>query len=176
LDLLILDIDKNNTYILDVKVQISDLEKMMVSQTSEYALRAVVCLGSQVAAPLTTQQIADVTKVPAGYLSKVLQALGRAGIVSSQRGLHGGFTLGRPMDQLSVLDVINAVDPIRRIERCPLGLASHGTNLCPLHRRLDHAIATVEKEFGDCTVAMLLAEPTRSKPLCNALVVAAQSD
>lgn len=141
----------------------------MVSQTAEYALRAVVSLGSQPDTPLTTQQIADVTRVPAGYLSKVLQALGRAGIVHSQRGLHGGFTLGRPMDQLSVLDVINAVDPIKRIESCPLGLASHGTHLCPLHKRLDGAIAMVEKEFGDCTVAMLLAEPTRSKPLCEAL-------
>src|SRR5688572_19877331 len=103
----------------------------MVSQTAEYALRAVVCLGSQADTPMTTQQIADATRVPAGYLSKVLQALGRAGLVHSQRGLHGGFTLGRPMDQLSVLDVINAVDPLKRIERCPLGLATHGTNLCP---------------------------------------------
>jgi Rrf2 family protein len=141
----------------------------MVSQTAEYALRAAVCLGNQMGTPLTTQQIAEVTRVPAGYLSKVLQALGRAGIVSSQRGLHGGFVLARPLDELSVLEVVNAVDPIKRIERCPLGLRSHGTNLCPLHRRIDNAIALVEKEFGDCTVAMLLSEPTTSKPLCDAL-------
>jgi Rrf2 family protein len=142
----------------------------MVSQTAEYALRAVICLGSQGHTPLTTQQIAEVTRVPAGYLSKVLQLLGRAGIVRAQRGLHGGFTLAPPMDTLSVLDVVNAVDPIKRIERCPLGLPSHGTRLCPLHKRIDRAIAMVEKEFGECTVAMLLAEPTLSKPLCDALV------
>src|SRR5689334_18543405 len=97
----VLDISKDITYILDVKVQMSDLEKKMVSQTAEYALRAVVCLGNQAGTPLTTQQIAEVTRVPVGYLAKVMQALGRGGIVSSQRGLHGGFTLARPMDELS---------------------------------------------------------------------------
>ena len=146
----------------------------MISQTAEYALRAVVCLGGQGDTPLTTQQIAEVTRVPSGYLAKVLQALGRAGLVTSQRGLHGGFLLARPLDQLSVLDVINAVDPLKRIETCPLGLPSHGTNLCPLHKRIDQAIAMVEQAFRDCTVAALLAEPTKSpslrdSPLCRGL-------
>jgi len=139
----------------------------MISQTAEYALRAVVLLGSRAEESLTTQEIARATKVPAGYLSKVLQALGRADLVHSQRGIRGGFTLARSLDQISVLDVINAVDPIRRIERCPLGLATHGANLCPLHKRLDDAVATMQREFASCTVAALLAEPTRSKPLCE---------
>lgn len=141
----------------------------MVSQTAEYALRAVVALAGRPETSLTTQQIAEATKVPAGYLSKVMQALGRAGLVTSQRGLHGGFLLTRPLEKISVLDVIGAVDPIKRIERCPLGLPQHGANLCPLHKRIDRAIAMVEKEFRDATMADLLAEPTESKPLCHGL-------
>jgi len=139
----------------------------MVSQTADYALRAVVSLGYQADTPQTTQQLAETTRVPAGYLSKVLQALVRAGLIHSQRGLHGGFVLARPLDRLTVLDVVNAVDPVKRIESCPLGLATHGVNLCPLHRRLDRAIALVEKEFRDCTVADLLNEQATSKPLCD---------
>jgi Rrf2 family transcriptional regulator, nitric oxide-sensitive transcriptional repressor len=139
----------------------------MVSQTADYALRATVALGYQAKTPQTTQQIAETTQVPPGYLSKVLQALVRAGLVSSQRGLHGGFILAKPLDRLTVLDVVNAVDPLKRIERCPLGIATHGINLCPLHRRLDRAIALVEKEFRDCTVADLLNEQANSKPLCE---------
>ena len=141
----------------------------MVSQTAEYALRAVVALAGQPETSMTTQQIAQITKVPAGYLSKVMQALGRSGLVTSQRGLHGGFLLARAIGQISVLDVINAVDPVKRIEHCPLGLPAHGANLCPLHRRIDDAMATVEKVFREATVAELLAEPTESKPLCNGL-------
>lgn len=147
----------------------------MISQTAEYALRAMVCLANHRDAALTTQQIAKFTRVPAGYLSKVLQALGRSGLVTSQRGLHGGFTLGKSPRELTVLEVVNAVDTFKRIERCPLGLAAHGKDLCPLHKRLDDAIALVEKAFRDTTLEELLSEGSSSRPLdlarnaCHAL-------
>ena len=141
----------------------------MFSQTTEYALRAVVYLASQGGAAQTTQQIAEATRVPAGYLAKVMQGLSRADLVHSQRGLHGGFTLTRPAEELTVLDVIEAVDPIRRIRSCPLGLKGH-VNLCPLHRRLDQALGLVEEALGQSTIAELLAEPGRGRevpvPLC----------
>jgi Rrf2 family protein len=137
----------------------------MFSQTTEYALRAVVWLASQYGKPQTTQQIAATTRVPAGYLSKVLQALGRADLVKSQRGLYGGFTLARPPRQISVLEVVNAVDPIQRIETCPLGLKSHGAELCALHKRLDDAIAHIEKAFSTSSIADLLSEPSSKRPL-----------
>ena len=143
----------------------------MISQTAEYALRAIVYLADQSDAPRTTQQIAKVTRVPAGYLAKVMQGLSRAGLVRAQRGLHGGFTLAVPSKELTVLDVVQAVDPLRRIEHCPLGIVSH-RSLCPLHRRLDNAVAMVEKALGSSTIAELLAEPKRGKsvkPLCSAL-------
>ena len=58
----------------------------MFSQTVEYALRTVVWLASQGGEPRTTQQIAKATKIPAGYLAKVLQSLGRARIVTRRGG------------------------------------------------------------------------------------------
>ncbi len=134
----------------------------MFSLTAEYALRAVVFLASRPTASMVTPQIAEATHVPAGYLSKVLQTLGRAGIVRSQRGLHGGFTLALPAEKLTVLRVINAVDPLKRIEQCPLGLEAHGSRLCPLHRRLDEAIAHVESALRDFTIRDLLVEPNES--------------
>jgi hypothetical protein len=48
-----------------------------------------------------------------------------------------------------------------------LGLKAHGVNLCPMHRRLDDAMASVEKAFKSTTVAELLADPNPSKPLCD---------
>jgi Rrf2 family protein len=139
----------------------------VISQTSEYALRAVVCLGASPGRPLTTRAIADQTRVPLGYLSKVLQGLSKAGMVESQRGLGGGFILARPLDELTVLDVINAVEPLKRIERCPLGLATHRNQLCSLHKRLDEGIALVEGLFGGTTIAELLAQENPSRPLCE---------
>lgn len=139
----------------------------MISPTAEYALRAIVALGQQRGEPLTTPRIAALTRVPAGYLAKVLQILGRAGLVISRRGLGGGFVLSRSADEISVLEVVNAVDPIARIETCPLKIPGHGTNLCPLHHRLDEAIATVERSFAETMIGDLLAEPGRSSPLCS---------
>jgi len=139
----------------------------MFSQTVEYALRAVVHLADQVPSPRTTDQIAAVTQVPKAYMSKVLQGLCHAKIVRSKRGLGGGMVLVKSPSELTILEVVNAVEPIRRIRECPLGLTAHGVRLCPLHRRLDNAMAMVEEAFRQTTLAEILAEPTESYPLCD---------
>jgi Rrf2 family transcriptional regulator, nitric oxide-sensitive transcriptional repressor len=138
----------------------------MISQTAEYALRAVSCLASGEGLPLTTHQVAQAVKVPVGYLSKVLQALGRAGLVSATRGLHGGFVLTRPASQISVLEVISAVDPLQRITTCPLNIPSHGAELCPLHRRLDDALAMMEETFRGTSIAELVEQPSPQHSSC----------
>ncbi len=139
----------------------------MFSKTVEYALRAVVHLAHEAPASRTTAQIADATQVPRDYLTKILQGLARGGVVATQRGVGGGVTLGRDPAELTILDVVNAVEPIRRITTCPLGLKTHGVRLCPLHRRVDDAMALVEKAFGSTTLAEVLAEPSESVPLCE---------
>src|SRR5690349_8495521 len=131
----------------------------MFSQTVEYALRAVVHLASRSPRAQTTDQIALATRVPRAYLSKVIQGLARGGIVESHRGLGGGVTLTRPPDELTILQVLNAVEPIQRIRTCPLGIAAHGVRLCPLHKRLDNALAMVEEAFASTTLAEVLSEP-----------------
>ena len=139
----------------------------MLSQTVEYALRAMVYLAGCNEDPQPTEQISEKTKVPAPYLAKVLQNLTRKGLVRSQRGVKGGFLLAQPPEDITILDVVNAVDPIQRIISCPLELRSHGVRLCPLHFRMDRALALVEEAFRKSTLAEVIAEPTESKPLCD---------
>jgi Rrf2 family protein len=147
----------------------------VISQTAEYALRVVVHLASQNGASATTRQLAIVTRVPEGYLSKVIQSLSRGGLIRSQRGLHGGSVLTRAPSEITIYDVIDAVDPIKRIRSCPLELKSHSAGLCPLHRRLDTAMGQVEKAFRESTIADLLAESNSSKPLCDVSGAAASA-
>lgn len=139
----------------------------MFSQKVEYALRAVVHLAARSPAAQTVEQIAVATKVPQAYLAKVIQGLAQKGVVRSQRGIGGGITLAKAPKDLTILEVVNAVDPIKRINTCPLDLASHGVRLCPLHRRMDNALATVEDAFRKTTLAEILAEPSQSIPLCD---------
>ena len=137
----------------------------MLSQTVEYALRAVVYLANRPGESARTSEIAELTKVPPAYLSKVLQALSREAIVTSRRGIGGGVTLSRDPSELTVLDVVEAVDPIQRINSCPLELKAHGVHLCPLHRRLDNAMKAVEEAFAATTLAEILGEQSVSIPL-----------
>ncbi|MFT3881939.1 MAG: Rrf2 family transcriptional regulator [Gemmatales bacterium] len=138
----------------------------MISQSVEYALRAVVHLSQFAPEARTTEEIAEHTKVPRAYLSKVLQCLSREKVVLTQRGIGGGISLVKKPHELTMLEVINAVEPMNRIKRCPLGIPMHGTQLCALHRKLDNALATIEKAFADTTFADIIHERTISAPLC----------
>ena len=138
----------------------------MIPKTAEYALRAVVVLAREPQRAYSAEQITEATRVPRRYAHKVLQALVRAELVHSQSGPGGGYALVRPPEGLSILDVVNAVQPIPRIRHCPLGLKSH-TSLCPLHRELDEACAATERAFARVTIAQLLNQPDAVPPLCE---------
>lgn len=138
----------------------------MLSKTAEYALRAVVCLGGQVASPASADVLARKTQVPRSYLQRVLQDLAAARLVRSRPGPGGGYELARDPSDISILDVVNAVSPIERIRVCPLGLSSH-TQLCPLHRQLDEAYAATEVAFRGVTVRAVIESADPITPLCE---------
>ena len=83
-------------------------------------------------------------------------ALARVGLLRSQRGREGGFMLARPAGEMSVLSVVNAIDPLKRILVCPLDRPEHSGQLCPLHQRLDEAAAYLERSFAAWTIADLV--------------------
>jgi Rrf2 family protein len=137
----------------------------LISRTSEYALRAVLWLVQEPERSQTTRQIARATRTPPDYTSKVLQLLAKAGVVRSQRGLGGGFQLARVPAEITVLEVINAVDPLERIQTCPLGLKAHGKNLCPLHCGMNDVAEQMEVTFAKTKLIDLLDGETTSVPL-----------
>ena len=143
------------------------IDPNMISQSVEYALRAIVTIAQHEGKPCTAKVIAQITRVPEAYLAKLLQGLVRGGLVNSQRGLHGGFVLNRDPHELTIWEIVDVVDPIRRICECPLGIETHGTTLCPLHRRLDEAIESIETTFRETTVGELLAPTGSVTPLCE---------
>jgi len=139
---------------------------MALTQTAEYALRAVVWLAQHPGEPQTTQQIADATQVPFSYLPKVLQPLVRSGLIAGQRGLRGGYTLCRDAAEISLLDVVQQVDPIQRIESCPLALGAHTGRLCPLHQFLDQLLLAEATSLGATQIGDLTTCPGEPAPLC----------
>ncbi|MBX3365479.1 MAG: Rrf2 family transcriptional regulator [Phycisphaeraceae bacterium] len=140
----------------------------MISHTSEYALRAAICLAARKDdSPASANEIAQNICVPVGYLQKILRMLARYGILTSQRGIHGGFALAKLPSEISILDILTASETqLQRITRCPLGIEGH-TKLCSLHRLLDQEMARAEKTFAATTLADLLDGQGGVRHLCD---------
>ncbi|MGH3741015.1 MAG: RrF2 family transcriptional regulator [Micromonosporaceae bacterium] len=101
---------------------------MNVSARVEYGLRAMLVLASAGQVNLTAQALADQQRLPLTFLHAILGELRRARLVRSQRGTDGGYRLALPADQISVGDVIRAMDGSwfrgRRRDSYP-GVAEH---------------------------------------------------
>lgn len=138
----------------------------MLPKTAEYALRAMTCMVEQPDRPMSADLLADKTKVPRRYLTRVLQDLAEAGLVASRSGPGGGYVFAADVGRLTILDVVNAVSPMERITACPLGIGSH-SSLCPLHAELDRAYASMEAAFGSVTLRQLIESTDAIKPLCE---------
>ena len=129
----------------------------MFSQTVEYALRAMVQLASEAPAASTTKEIAAKTKVPSAYLAKVLQSMRRAGLIHSRRGVGGGVALAEAPRDISLLVVIDAVEPLKRSRGKSRSAAS------PLQRTLDAALVQVRETFANVSLADMLARSKKKK-------------
>lgn len=138
----------------------------MISKTAEYALRAVTWLAREPSKAISADVLAEKTKVPRRYLTRVMQDLAAAEVVESRSGPGGGYVLVIATDELTILEVINAVSPLERIRSCPLGIEEH-TSLCPLHAELDRAYAAQEGAFSAVTIKQLVESTSPIIPLCS---------
>lgn len=137
----------------------------MISQTVEYSMRAMSHLASLGGHAATADVIARTTRIPRGYVSKIMRDLVRADLVRSHRGPRGGFILAREPQAISLLDIVNAVDPIRRVQRCPVDNPLHD-RLCTIHQCLDDVLAQIEKAFRTTTLGAVARGEGRCSGQC----------
>jgi len=137
----------------------------MLPKTAEYALRAVVWLSREPGAAQSAEELSKAILVPRRYLHKVLQDLVHEGLVKSQSGPGGGYSIAQDPGKITILDVVNAVAPLERIHGCPLGIPSH-RSLCPLHAELDRAYAATEFAFARVSIGQILHSTSPITPLC----------
>ncbi|MBW2360974.1 MAG: Rrf2 family transcriptional regulator [Deltaproteobacteria bacterium] len=108
---------------------------MLFSQTGEYALRIMACLATTSPdTPVGARNLSEETGIPIHYLSKIMRRLVLAGVLTSQKGKGGGFSLARPRDQIRFAEVLEAVDAYPEAGRCAFGWgACNAAVPCPLH-------------------------------------------
>lgn len=107
----------------------------LLSQGSQYAISAIIALSKQPKGrTISAADLAKPLNCPAAYLSQILSKLKPAGIIKSQRGLKGGVYLGRAPEDISLLEVIDAIDGTDFFENCFLGIKGCGyIEPCPFH-------------------------------------------
>jgi Rrf2 family protein len=87
-----------------------------VSAKADYALRAAIELAAAGDGPVKGERIAQAQEIPLKFLENILLELRHAGIVRSQRGVEGGYWLARPAEEVSLAEVIRAVEgPIANV-------------------------------------------------------------
>ena len=131
----------------------------LLSTASTYAIRAALYVAVADLDPgayLSTRRIADDLDVPFPFLTKVLQGLARSGILVSQRGSSGGVALGRPMRDVTLLDIVASVGGDSAFRSCLLGLpACSDSAPCALHEPWRNQRSVLEKTFQKTTLADL---------------------
>lgn len=141
--------------------------RALFSQSAEYALRAVVHLAALPDHAAPTSTVAEATGAPPLYLAKVFQTLRKAGVVTLRRGGSGGVRLSRSAAEISMYDVVAAIDEMPRITRCPLGVAEHEGALCPLHSRIDGALVQFQAMMRSTTLHELVQASRVNRDGCS---------
>lgn len=130
----------------------------MLSQTAEYALRAVLYLADREdAGPASVDELAERLEVPRNYLSKILHRLAREGVLVSARGKGGGFRLAGDPHGLSLLQVVGPFDTMTGERRCLLGRPQcSDRSPCPAHNQWRAVSELVSTFFRERTVGDLM--------------------
>lgn len=127
---------------------------MLWSSACDYAIRAAAHLSEQSGALVQLKDIARLEHIPAPFVGKILQALGRADILRSVRGPNGGYGLARPAQEVTLLMIVAAVDGTKALEACSVGLgACSSDTLCPLHEAFAPVRASIRAYLERTTLA-----------------------
>ncbi len=128
---------------------------MVLSQTAQYAMRGMSVLSALgPGATARTRDLAGPARVPVDYLSKILRKLVEAELLVSVKGHHGGFRLARPPGEITIAEILDAVDEGIDLQECAFGFSTcDARNPCPLHPVYSELNESVRKWAARSTLA-----------------------
>lgn len=112
----------------------------MLSNTCKYGIRAIIYLALEDNdKKVGIKQIAEDLDIPSPFLSKILQLLAKNKILNSTKGPHGGFGLGKPAEEIKLMDIVRIIDGMDFFETCLIGMKSctdpDASIRCPIHNQ-----------------------------------------
>lgn len=138
---------------------------MLLTRTSQYAIRAAIHLAGRNGRASQVGEIAEALDLPRNYLSKILHRLARAGVLASERGRSGGFRLAVDPAALSLERIVEPVEPGVGARRCLLGRAEcRDADPCPVHERWRELSERIGVFLRETTLADLARRPGPGEP------------
>ncbi|HEY9168010.1 MAG TPA: Rrf2 family transcriptional regulator [Lutibacter sp.] len=140
----------------------------MLSNASKYAILSTLYLAqhSNEQRKISVKEIAENIDVPNPFLAKLFQQLVRGKIISSTKGPHGGFYLSEKNKQKNVLDIIDNIDGLNKLNGCFMGLHEcDSTNPCPVHFIVEPFKNNIFAKFRDLTIMEFAQEITDTNTL-----------
>jgi Rrf2 family protein len=138
---------------------------MQITRQADYALRAIIHLARL--APnqkATTNLIAKEQNIPPSFLAKIISQLSIAGLIYTSRGAHGGVSLAKPPDKISVLDVVEAIDGPIALNECTTNPAACVfIDECPLRNMWITIREELLAKLGGTSFAHLADTPNEEK-------------
>lgn len=132
---------------------------LSLSQTTGYAIEALAHLNPPGGQPLLLRDVARRASVPGAYLAKRMPDLVAAGLVTSRRGQRGGLLLARPPDEITLLQISEALEARRWLDGCLLGLTScSDERSCPVHAFWKPVRREIENTLRTTTLAHVMAQ------------------
>lgn len=117
----------------------------MLSNTCKYAIRSLIYLAnySTPTQKIGIKKISEDLQIPSPFLGKILQSLAREKVLSSTKGPHGGFALGRKPEEISLFDIVVHVDGEDYFNNCiirlePCSCFAEEITTCPVHKRFSN--------------------------------------
>jgi Rrf2 family protein len=136
---------------------------MQLTRAADYAVRIMIHLASLPSGARPNRAVlAEAGEIPEHFVGKVLQALARAGLIGSQRGMKGGFALAVPPEEITVLRVIEAIEGPTQLNAClnNQGKGCSRSGWCPAHHVWIEAQEAMTTVLRQATIAALAAPPT----------------
>ncbi len=131
---------------------------MIFTTTTEYAIRGLAELAGRAGdgRSMMLDDLVSGTTLPRDFLAKVFQRLVKAGLLRSAKGRGGGFALGRPAHEISLRDIIEAIDGPIVLDRCAVGLDKcNDQQPCPQHDLYKPIRQRLKEYLATTTVADL---------------------
>lgn len=142
----------------------------MLSNTCKYAIRSVIylSLNAKEGKKIGIKKISEDLEIPTPFLGKILQSLARQKMLTSTKGPHGGFGMGKEPKEITLMNIVEIVDGLDMFENCLIGMKPCKTDTnnrppCPVHNQFSGIRESMFNLFNNKTIGQLIDEMENNK-------------